>query len=87
MPKRFRPHRTGLILPRQDKVHRVRNVETERVLPCCWDTCQKDGDNRIQVRVPHDSPRWPGDDLTLIYIFCSTRHRDAYIALVLQARV
>lgn len=43
-------------------------------LPCIWDDCWRDGDNRIRVEVDHDAPKFPGEKL--VYIFCSERHRD-----------
>lgn len=62
----------------------VRNQLTGRVLPCCLEDCQKDGDNRYQVRVPHEDPRWrdeaSGTQEALIYIFCSPRHQDLWMA-------
>lgn len=76
----------GLILPsnKQATVRRVRNQGTGRVLPCCWDDCQADGDDFYRVMVPHDAPRWPGEKL--IYIFCSYAHRDMYVAQVMANR-
>lgn len=53
-------------------IQRVRNQLTGRVLPCCWDTCQRDGDDRHGVSVPHDAPRFKGERLR--YIFCSPAH-------------
>jgi hypothetical protein len=75
----------ALILPGKEVGKRlVRNQGTGRVLPCCWEDCQEDGDDRYRVMVPHDAPRWPGEKL--IYIFCSYRHRDHYVAHVLASR-
>lgn len=56
---------------------KVRNVSTGRVLPCCWGPCERDGDDRVQVQVPHDQPRWPGEKL--IYIFCSDLCRGEWL--------
>lgn len=50
----------------------VRNQLTGRVLPCCWDDCAQPGDDRHAVNVPHDAPRFPGEQLR--YVFCSPRH-------------
>jgi len=60
----------------------VRNVETGRVLPCNWADCERPGDDRIQISIPHNAPRWrtlDGQCEQLIYVFCSERHR-AYFA-------
>jgi hypothetical protein len=61
--------------------HKVRNADG-RPLPCNWQDCVKDGDDRIQIAVPHPTPRWrlrkaDGTVLQeqLIYIFCSEAHR------------
>lgn len=62
----------------------VRNVATQRVLPCCWDDCTEDGNDRIRVEIPHPTPRWKdslgGKQEMLIYIFCSDGHRNHYLA-------
>lgn len=61
--------------------HKVRNVATGRVLPCCWDDCTADGDDRIRIEVPHDKPRWrtaDGKQEMLVYIFCSDEHKGHY---------
>ncbi len=50
----------------------VRNQITGRVLPCCGDNCDVPGDDRHAVHVPHDSPRFAGEQL--VYVFCSERH-------------
>lgn len=49
-----------------------------RPLPCCWDDCWRNGDERYRIVVAHDAParREAGDTLT--YIFCSERHRELY---------
>lgn len=56
---------------------RVRNMETDRVLPCCWHDCMVDGDDRVRVEVPHDHPRFPGEKL--VYIFCSESHKTFWL--------
>lgn len=70
--------RSKLILPggRSRKKQLVRNPGTGRVLPCTWQDCEDDGDNRFQIRVPHDSPKFDGEKL--IYIFCGEPHRQMY---------
>lgn len=50
----------------------VRNYHG-RPLPCCWADCWTHGDDRHGVDVPHDAPKYPGEQLR--YIFCSERHR------------
>jgi hypothetical protein len=55
----------------------VRNVITRRVLPCCWDDCERPGRTEYELRVPDaDSD---GRPKTLIYVFCSLGHRAFYI--------
>lgn len=61
---------------------RVRGTFTGRVYPCCWSDCTNDGDARVSVDVPHDAPRFPGEQLT--YIFCSDQHRDHWIKATLH---
>jgi hypothetical protein len=58
--------------------HTVRNVNTGQVLLCCHPPCEYPGDNRIQIAIPHQAPRWFGEKL--IYIFCSERCRRAFAA-------
>lgn len=72
-PRLIRPGGTG---------HRVRNVSTGRVLPCCWDDCTTDGDDRYRIEVPHEKPRWrtpDGRQEMLVYIFCSEVHKGHYL--------
>lgn len=64
--------------------HYVRNVNTGNVLLCCLGPCDKPGDSRITIEVPHDTPRWNGEKL--IYIFCSDAHRREYGATTRLAR-
>lgn len=64
---------------------RVRNPGTGRVLPCCWDDCQRDGDDRIQIRTAHTQPRYDGEQL--VYIYCSERHRDYHIEAIRKHRM
>lgn len=68
---------------------KVRNVQTGRVLPCCWSDCQEDGNDRIQVQLPHDQPRWrdpkTGAQEMLVYIFCSDEHKAFWFDQVRQA--
>lgn len=63
---------------------KVRNVETGRVLPCCWDDCEKEGSTRFEIQVPHPQPRWKdpqtGKQEMLVYIFCSEAHKAAQLA-------
>lgn len=65
------------------KAQLVRNPGTQRILPCSWDDCTNHGDNRIQVRIPHEKPRWrdpvTGNQEMLIHIFCSDQHKQHYI--------
>jgi hypothetical protein len=76
---RYRIMPNGLVLGPSRELRRagrgtkVRNVQTGRVLPCNWSDCWKDGDDRIQIVIPHDAPNRAGDTLT--YIFCSDDHR------------
>lgn len=63
-PKLLRPAYSGT---------KVRNVATGRVLPCNWADCEADGNVRIHISVPHEAPRFPGEQL--VYIFCSDTHR------------
>lgn len=51
----------------------VRNQTTGRILPCCWDDCERHGDDRIKVVRAEGAP---GDTTT--YIFCSGRHRSMW---------
>ena len=77
-PVLLRPGMTG---PTAGNI--VRNVATERILPCCHDDCTANGDNRIQIQVPHERPRWRKKDGTqemLIYIFCTEQHKEMYRA-------
>lgn len=57
----------------------VRNRETGRIFPCCYADCDKAGDKRIKIEVPHSQPRWrdrkTGRQEMVIYIFCSEPHR------------
>lgn len=66
----------------------VRNTVTKRILPCCWDDCDRAGHTQWQARVPREP-----DDATearliatgqipppmSIYIFCSDRHRMMWV--------
>jgi hypothetical protein len=56
----------------------VRNRMTGRILPCCWSDCMVNGNKRIRVAVPHDTPRWEGEKQ--IYIFCSDSHKAMWLA-------
>lgn len=65
------------------RVQLVRNPGTGRVLPCCWDTCERPGDNRYQYRVQDGvfteadmvPPLMLGMPKMFTYIFCSPAHR------------
>lgn len=63
---------------------RVRNVETGRVLPCCWDDCMKPGSTQHEIQVPHPTPKWKdpktGNQEMLVYIFCSAEHKAMQLA-------
>ena len=56
---------------------RVRNFHGVALL-CCWSDCQQPGDTAHEVRVPHDTPRFPGEKL--IYVFCSEIHKGMWAA-------
>jgi len=68
-------------------VQKVRNQATGRVLPCCYGDCERDGDNRHRVEVPHKEPRWrdpatdpaTGRQEMLVYIFCGERCKRAWL--------
>lgn len=51
---------------------RVINAHGE-ALRCCWTDCERDGDNRYRIEVPHSQPKFPGE--MLVYIFCSQGHQ------------
>jgi hypothetical protein len=61
----------------------VRNRETGRILPCCWDDCEKPGNARIWAEVTDGEftdadmvpPLMVGTPKTFRYIFCAERHR------------
>jgi hypothetical protein len=55
----------------------VRNVNTQRVLPCNHADCERPGNDNINITLPHDSPK-PGYPPNLRYIFCSDAHRRAF---------
>lgn len=67
-----------LILPGDGHKQRVRNVATGRVLPCCYDDCERDGDTRHRIEVPHEAPRFKGEKV--VYIFCGESHKRMYAA-------
>lgn len=50
------------------------NVNPDVPLMCCWDDCEKHGDNRwrVEVRPTRGAP-------ATIYIFCSEGHRDYHL--------
>lgn len=60
----------------------VRGTFTGRIYPCCWSDCTNHGDARISVNADHDTPRFPGEQLT--YIFCTEAHRDHWIKATLH---
>lgn len=79
--------KSKLILPggfsRPGHAQLVRNQATGRVLPCCWQDCTRNADNRFRVEVPHNQPRWK-DELTgkqemLVYTFCGDRHKLMFV--------
>jgi len=55
----------------------VRNAHG-KPLPCCWDDCWANGDERYRIVVPHDAPARRANGDTLTYLFCSDRHREYY---------
>jgi hypothetical protein len=73
----------GILLRPGGTGTKVRNVETGRVLPCCWSDCEKDGSSLITVEVPHNQPRWKdpttGAQEMLVYIFCSQAHKTEFV--------
>jgi hypothetical protein len=62
----------------------VRNVETGRILPCCYADCERAGRSNITVELPHNAPRWrdptTGRQEMIVYIYCSDQHRAAHWA-------
>lgn len=78
----------GVLLRPPGKGNLVRNQESGRVLPCCWSDCMADGDDRIRVEVPHDTPRWSdpttGKQEMLVYIFCSEAHKEQWLTGLAQ---
>lgn len=87
-----RATRGGVLLRKGSKSSdtKIRNVATGRVFPCCWDTCEKDANVNIEIRVNHEQPRWvdpvTGDQEKLIYTFCSDGHKQMYINAFLASR-
>lgn len=74
------PH--GLILPSHvSKKVLVRNQVTGRVLPCCLDECDRDADDRYQLKTWHENPE-AGRSSVLTYIFCKAEHRELYYAMM-----
>lgn len=77
--------RSKLILPGgfSRRPQRVRNVATGRVLPCCWQDCERLGDNAFRIEVPHSQPRWrdpvTGKQEMVVYVFCGDPHRRAFV--------
>jgi hypothetical protein len=75
--------RGAVLLRPGGRGHKVRNVESGRVLPCCWADCTADGDDRIFVEVPHSQPRWrdpaTGKQEMLVYIFCDDGHKAMWL--------
>lgn len=61
----------------------MRNPETGRIFPCCFEDCDNPGDTRIDVKVPHTQPRWKNEDTgeqeQIVYIFCSETHKTLYL--------
>ena len=76
--------RGGVMLGESRNTGLVRNVVTERVLPCCLESCMKNGSTRYEVKIPHEDPRWvdeqTGKQEMKIYIFCSEGHRELWVA-------
>lgn len=77
--------RGGVILGGlKDRVLRVRDAVTGRIYPCCLEDCRKDGDQRHQVQIPHEDPRWrdevTGKQEMKVYIFCSEGHKTLWVA-------
>ena len=62
----------GLLDPRRWRVaehpNRVRSVDSDRVLGCCWDDCVQAGDTRFQTDYVEGVKR-------TTYIFCCEAHR------------
>jgi hypothetical protein len=56
---------------------RVRSLTSPDGIPCCFGPCWEKGDDRYRVEVPHETPRWPGEQL--IYIYCSPKHRTYHV--------
>jgi hypothetical protein len=86
-----RATRGGVLLrPGQNSGTKIRNVETGRVFPCCWDVCERDANVNIEVRVNHEQPRWrdpvTGEQEKLIYTFCSEAHKGFYVQAMLANR-
>lgn len=43
-------------------------------LMCTWDDCERDGDDRIQIKVPKSN----GEPGYTIFIFCTEGHRQMF---------
>lgn len=52
---------------------RVRSRRSPDGILCLWDDCDKLGDAHIDIRIPHETPRWDGE--RVIYVYCSENHR------------
>lgn len=52
---------------------RVRSRRSPDGILCLWDECDRLADARIDIRIPHETPRWEGE--RVIYVFCSENHR------------
>lgn len=52
----------------------VRNPGTGRILPCCWDDCERNGHDEYKIIVHNKVKTNP----PLHYIFCSERHKMLY---------
>lgn len=68
----------GVLLGQQTANHkvRVRNAEGKPLL-CCYAPCDKEGDDRYHIDLPHPQPE-PGMPNTLRYIFCSPLCKGMY---------
>lgn len=50
----------------------VRNPRTGRILPCCWDDCERHGHDEHKIVVQN------GTGPALHYIFCTAGHKHLY---------
>lgn len=57
---------------------RIRSARSPDGIPCWYRDCWEKADNRYVVQVPHEAPRFPGEQLNMA--FCSDNHRALWLA-------